>query len=70
MLHIDMDAFFAAVELKRHPELAGKPLVVGGDGDPKNRRVVSTAAFGCLKRLALKKRVHLVGFRVSGLTKV
>jgi DNA polymerase-4 len=40
-----MDAFFAAVELLRHPELRGKPLVVGGRGDPWERGVVSTATY-------------------------
>jgi DNA polymerase-4 len=43
--HIDMDAFFAAVELQRRPELAGKPLVIGGRGDPQARGVVSTASY-------------------------
>ena len=41
--HLDLDAFFAAVELHRHPELRRKPLVVGGD--PRGRGVVATASY-------------------------
>ena len=44
-----MDAFFAAVELLRHPELKGKRVVVGGRGDPTQRGVVSTASYEARK---------------------
>lgn len=40
-----MDAFFAAVEQKRRPELAGKSVIIGGSGDPTKRGVVSTASY-------------------------
>ncbi|TXG92785.1 DNA polymerase IV [Rhodococcus rhodnii] len=45
MLHVDLDEFIAAVERLRHPELRGRPIVVGGRGDTTERAVVSTASY-------------------------
>ena len=49
VLHFDLDQFIAAVEVLRRPELAGRPVVVGGAGDPTQRAVVATASYEARK---------------------
>jgi DNA polymerase-4 len=44
VLHVDLDQFLASVELQRHPELSGLPVIVGGSGDPTEPRKVVTCA--------------------------
>ncbi len=64
VIHLDMDAFFASVELLRRPELRGKPVVIGGRGDPNSRGVVSTAtyearAFGIRSAMPMRTAMKL-----------
>jgi DNA polymerase-4 len=62
IVHVDMDAFFAAIEQLDRPELRGKPVLVGGD--PHGRGVVSTASyearpFGCHSAMPMAQAVRL-----------
>jgi DNA polymerase-4 len=47
IMHVDMDAFFAAVEIRNYPHLKGQPVIVGGD--PRFRSVVSTCSYEARK---------------------
>ena len=47
IIHVDLDAFFAAVEQRDRPELRGKPVIVGGA--PRSRGVVSTCSYEARK---------------------
>lgn len=66
-MHLDMDCFFAAVEIKLNPALAGKPVVVGGvnpQGKNVPRGVIATASyearkFGCKSGMPLFKALQL-----------
>ncbi|AWB86703.1 DNA polymerase IV [Mycetocola zhujimingii] len=61
ILHIDMDAFFASVELLDHPELRGKPVIIG---NPEGRSVVTSATyearrFGVTAAMPVSKAIRL-----------
>ena len=62
LIHVDMDAFYAAVEIRDNPELAGKPLIVGAL--PSERGVVCTCSyearvFGVRSAMSIKEAYRL-----------
>ncbi len=62
IIHIDMDCFYAAIELRENPELVGKPVAVGGRSS--NRGVLTTAnyearKFGCRSAMPTFKAMQL-----------
>jgi DNA polymerase IV len=65
LLHVDLDQFQAAVEFRRHRELRGLPVIVGGNGDPAEPRKVVTCAsyparaFGVRAGMPLRQAARL-----------
>jgi len=47
IIHVDMDCFYAAIEMRDNPKLLGKPVAVGGD--PNKRGVISTCSYEARK---------------------
>lgn len=62
--HLDMDAFYASVELLERPDLKDKPVAIGGRGNPDSRGVVTTAtyearSFGIHSGMSLRRAAQL-----------
>lgn len=63
IIHIDMDAFYASVEQRDHPEYRGKPIAVGGSPEGQGEVVVTASyearAFGGRSAMSAKKALQL-----------
>jgi DNA polymerase IV len=62
--HLDMDAFYASVELLDRPDLIDQPVIVGGRGEPNSRGVVTTCnykarEFGVRSGMPMRKAAEL-----------
>lgn len=60
--HLDMDAFFASVELLRYPQLQGLPVVIGGSRHTPEHEAALLAQWGALERMPVEAFPRLGGY--------